>query len=90
MTAQPSKQNDEPLRQPDMFERIGFGMTSEMLSLAHDFSEAAVKLEAARVAKSFAAVRSAYLDIVRFTDQAAMLNEGLQKAIEGHNGSNRV
>ena len=87
MTAQPSKQNDEPLRQPDIFERIGFGMTSEMLSLSHDFSEAAVKLEAARVARSFVAVRSAYLDIVRFTDQAAMLNEGLQKAIEDHNGS---
>jgi uncharacterized protein YllA (UPF0747 family) len=73
----------EPLRQPDVFERT-LTLSTEILLLADAFHEAATKLEVARVAKSIEGMQIAFADIKKFVKQAGMLNEILQRAINHH------
>ena len=71
---------DTSTRQPDLYERTQW-LSTEFMRLARQFDEAATKLEAARAGRSFEGMRSAFLDIETFTDQAAQLSGSLQIAI---------
>lgn len=78
------------MRAPDTVETDLYAKTvwlcAELTLLAGVFTEATTKLEAARAAGSFAGVRSAFLDLEKFTDQASQLTDSLQIAIENENG----
>lgn len=77
----PAKATEETLRQPDVFERTVF-MGSELLQLASNFAAATARFEAARVTRNFAGMRSAYLDIAKFTDQAALCEDSVQRTLD--------
>lgn len=77
----PAPTTEAHLRQPDVFERLSF-MGSELLQLASNFAAAAARFEAARVTRNFAGMHSAYLDIAKFTDQAALCADSVQRALD--------
>lgn len=83
MNAPASKLQEQ--QEPDIFDKT-IWLCAEVLLLSHLFEEAATKLEASRSHQSVAGMRSAYLDLAKFIDQAVLLNDSLQRAIENHGG----
>jgi hypothetical protein len=58
---------------------------AEFDALAARYTAAAGKFREAVEARSFAKLRSAYLDLAEINDQSAVLNDGICRAIEAVN-----
>lgn len=77
-------QAQEPLRQPDIFERSLY-LASEMLVLQHAAVVCATELEAGRSQRDFNRMRAALANIKKLHDHAALLNDSMQRVIDAEN-----